>query len=125
MVCDRVGTCVSGALLNTSSESHQGSHSRFQKKWIADPLMAPFQIAGNILTPKWKGKNLFGKENYWLMSDADRHARSVEMNNMRLNRSKRDSVHDKINILTNMFIYVNILSRYSHIFIYIFQYMFI
>ena len=73
---------------------------RFQKKWIADPLMAPFQIAGNILTPKWKGKNLFGKENYWLMSDADRHARSVEMNHMRLNRAKRDSVHDKINILT-------------------------
>ena len=39
---------------------------KFQKKWIADPAAAPFQVLGNILTPKIKGKNLFGKENYWL-----------------------------------------------------------
>ena len=46
---------------------------------------APFQILGNILTPKIKGQNLFGKDNYWMMTPADREKRGVQMENMRLN----------------------------------------
>jgi len=78
---------------------------KFQKKWIADPAAAPFQVLGNILTPKVKGKNLFGKENYWLnkfglgLTETQVAERDADLENKRLYRMKRDKVQDNITIL--------------------------
>ena len=89
-----------GGIPQTEASRIINKNRAAQKKYIADPLLAPFQTLGNIFTPKIKGQNLFGKDNYWMMTPADREKRGVQMENMRLNRMKRDKVKDNISILT-------------------------
>ena len=85
-----------GGIPQTEASRIINKNRAWQKKYIADPLAAPFQTIGNIFTPKIGGENLFGKDNYWMMTPADREKRAVQMENLRLNRMKRDKIKDNI-----------------------------
>ena len=86
-----------GGIPQTEASRIINKNRAWQKKYIADVAAAPFQILGNVAVPFAEP---FGKDNYWMMTPADREKRAVQMENMRLNRMKRDKIKDNILILT-------------------------
>ena len=80
-----------GGVPVTKAEEIISSNRAFQKK-LTDPLLAPFQMIGNLVSPGQP----FGQKNPYVATQEVQDARADELLNMKLHRENKEKVRGEV-----------------------------